>query len=89
MQAYWINNWMTRLAKVNLPWPAFYDKNMERQVRSDFEGIMEWMARILIGSEKGYKFKALTPTNETLPFSNPEGNDLERGRLGIAISNSI
>ena len=77
MEAYWIDNWMTT-AKVNLPWPAFDDVNMKRQVRSDFEGIMEWMARILIGSEKGYKFKALPPTNETLPLSNPEGNDLER-----------
>lgn len=66
-------------AKDNLPWPAF-DDNMEKQVRSDFEGIMEWMASILVEAKKGYvfkAFKALPAQNENLPF-NPEENALER-----------
>ena len=65
-------------AKDNLPWPAF-DENMKMQVHEDFEGIMEWMAAILVEASKGYVFKAkaLPAQNEILPF-NPEGNDHER-----------
>lgn len=79
MKTYWNENWMGK-AKGKLPWPAF-DDNMETQVRNDFEGVMEWMARILVGTEKlekEYNFKAvLSAQNENMPF-NPEENSRER-----------
>ena len=75
MNAYWNDKWMKKAGE-NLPWPAF-DENMEKQVKYDFNGMMEWMATILVGSKKGYKFKAhtkISSQDKDLPF-NPEEND--------------
>lgn len=71
---YWIEDWMEK-AKTHLPWPAF-DDNMKQQVRDDFEETMEWMARILIGVEKGYTVKQINATskNGTVSFD-PERNE--------------
>lgn len=80
MNAYWNDKWMGK-ARENLPWPAF-DEKMEKQVKDDFNGMMEWMATILVGSEKGYKFKAhtkISSQDKDLPF-NPEENDDRDGR---------
>lgn len=74
MNTYWSENWKKK-ARIDLPWPAF-DTNMEEQVTDDFDGMMEWMATILVGSEKGYKFKAhskISSQYKDLPF-NPEEN---------------
>lgn len=74
MNAYWSENWKKK-ARIDLPWPAF-DTNMEEQVTDDFDGMMEWMATILVGSEKGYKFKAhskISSQYKDLQF-NPEEN---------------
>lgn len=74
MNAYWNDKWMGK-ARENLPWPAF-DEKMEKQVKDDFNGMMEWMATILVGSEKGYKFKVhtkISSQDKDLPF-NPEEN---------------
>ena len=76
METYWREEWMAK-ARVSLPWPPF-DNNMKTQVRNDFDGIMNWMAIILVGSEKGYKFKALSDRNELGMSFDPESNDLER-----------
>ena len=78
MNSYWNEDWMGK-AKGKLPWPAF-DDDMKKEVRSVFEGIMEWMARSLVGSEKGYKFIKIpaSSTQNMGPF-NPEPEDsLER-----------
>ena len=75
MNAYWNDKWMKKAGE-NLPRPAF-DENMEKQVKYDFNGMMEWMATILVGSKKGYKFKAhtkISSQDKDLPF-NPEEND--------------
>ena len=65
----------TEDAKNYLPWPAF-DENMKKQVQGDFEETMEWMARILIGVEKGYTVKQINATskNGTVSFD-PERNE--------------
>ena len=75
MDAYWNQKW-TAEAGENLPWPAFDDENMTTPVKDDFEGMMEWMATILVGSKKGYNFKAhfkISSPYKDLPF-NPEKN---------------
>lgn len=56
---YWNEEWMTKV-KDDLPWPAF-DCNMKEQVREDFNKTLEWMARLLVDREKGYKFEPLSP----------------------------
>ena len=74
MRTYWKDKWMAE-ARMNLPWPAF-DENMVKHVKDDFEGMMEWMATILVDSEKGYNFKAhskISSQYKDLPF-NPEEN---------------
>jgi len=77
MKDYWDKNWMAN-AKDKLPWPAF-DKKMQTQVRNDFQSLMQWMARILVGQEKGgYRIqKVSSAQNEDMPF-NPEEHSLER-----------
>lgn len=78
MDKYWNEGWMQE-AEENLPWPAF-DGNMKKQVRSDFEDMMTWMATILVGSEgtkKGCNFLTKLRPPEALPFD-PEKNEAER-----------
>ena len=58
MNKYWNDKWM-KVAQRKLPWPAF-DDNMIAQVYKDFESITEWMAHVLIKSEIGDSFEALT-----------------------------
>lgn len=68
---YWANNWMkAKNVREELPWPAF-DNKMYRQVYSDFHGVVEWMARIPVGLEKGDAF------NRVPSFSSME-DDLDR-----------
>ena len=75
-ETYWNDEWMTLNAQEKLSWPAF-DDNMKLQVKSDFQGVFEWMARTLIGSKKGSSFLAVSrDKNKEKPFD-PAGNDLE------------
>ena len=37
-----------KTAKVDLPWPAFDEEDMEAQVQTDFDSLMEWMARLIV-----------------------------------------
>ena len=79
MNTYWSEEWKKK-ARIDLPWPAF-DTNMEEQVTDDFDGMMEWMATILVDSEKGYKFKAhskISSQYKDLPFNPEENPDDER-----------
>ena len=65
-------------AQEKLPWPAF-DDNMKLQVQGDFQGVFEWMARILIESEKGSAFQAVSGRNESTKMSfDPERSDFEQ-----------
>ena len=75
MDTYWSEKWMEEVRE-SLPWPAF-DNNMKTQVRNDFDGIMNWMAIILVASEKGYKFKAHSDRNKVAMSFDPESNYLE------------
>ena len=58
MTMYWSTEWI-EIAQSRLPWPAF-DVKMRTQVSKDFESIAGWMALVLIESEMGDSFKALT-----------------------------
>ena len=84
MGTYWREEWMAD-ATVSLPWPPF-DNNMKTQVGNDFNGIMNWMAIILAGSEEGYKFKALSDQNKLGISFDPESHDLERRQAFHLIS---
>ena len=59
MSMYWKNEEWIKTAQSKLPWPAF-DVNMSAQVHKDFQSIANWMAQVLIKSEMGDSFKALT-----------------------------
>ena len=59
MSDYWNNDEWIDVAQSKLPWPAF-DVNMSAQVHKDFQSIANWMAHVLIKSEMGDSFKALT-----------------------------
>ncbi|XP_068718680.1 cytidine and dCMP deaminase domain-containing protein 1-like [Montipora capricornis] len=62
---YWKDEWMkSENVQKELPWPAF-DTNMYSQVYSDFHGIVEWMAGILVESEKDV-FKCVPPAKDHL-----------------------
>ena len=74
MRKYWKTKWI-RKAQTKLPWPAF-DKNMRGQVAVDFDNILGWMATILIGSQKRYKFECRNGEDQPKPF-NPKENDFE------------
>ena len=84
MDTYWKEEWMAEVRE-SLPWPAF-DNNMKTQVRNDFDDIMNWMAIILVGSEKGHQFKALSDRNELAMSFDPESNDLERQQASHLIT---
>ena len=58
MNKYWNDKWIKDV-RLKLPWPAF-DQNMKNQVEEDFKSITKWMAHVLIKSEIGDSFKALT-----------------------------
>ena len=81
MDVYWNEKWMAN-ASEKLPWPTF-DENMKTQVKRDFESIMEWIARILIGSEKEYALKS--SRNESMPFD-PEENEFQRQQASHLIT---
>ena len=74
MNKYWNDKWM-KVAQRKLPWPAF-DDNMKAQVYKDFESITEWMAHVLIKSEIGDSFEALT--RKKRKSFDPCRNPLER-----------
>ena len=75
-KTYWNDEWMEN-AQEKLPWPAF-DNNMKLQVKGDFQGVFEWMARTLtLGSEKGSAFQAVSRRDKTMEFD-PESRDLDR-----------
>lgn len=80
MNDYWNEEWMANAGE-NLPWPAF-DKNMENQVKDDFNGMMEWMATILVGVKKGYIFNQISSQDKDLPF-NPEAKNSDDGRQAL------
>ena len=58
MNKYWNDKWIKDV-RLKLPWPAF-DQNMKNQVEEDFKSITKWMAHVLIKSEIGDSFEALT-----------------------------
>ena len=78
MKKYWNYKWIKDV-RLKLPWPAF-DKNMKDQVKEDFKSITKWMAHVLIKSEIGDSFEALTK-KESKSFD-PCRNELE-GRQAI------
>ena len=78
MKKYWNYKWIKDV-RLKLPWPAF-DKNMKDQVKEDFKSITKWMAHVLIKSEIGDSFEALT-RKESKSFD-PCRNELE-GRQAI------
>ena len=78
MKKYWNDKWIKDV-RLKLPWPAF-DQNMKNQVEGDFKSITKWMAHVLIKSEIGDSFEALTKT-ESKSFD-PCRNELE-GRQAI------
>ena len=69
LRLYWKYEWM-KMAKDKLSWPAF-DDNMKVQVLTDFENILEWMARILIEEKKGYTFRRKELSQSPSHSSNP------------------
>ena len=75
---FWNDKWLT-VAQLKLPWRAFDDK-LRAQVKEDFESITEWIAHVLVKSEKGDSFEALKTTvkrKESMSFD-PCRTDLER-----------
>ena len=59
MRTYWKNDEWIKIVRSELPWPAF-DANMKDQVDKDFQSFAKWMAHVLIESEMGDSFEALT-----------------------------
>ena len=82
MNVYWNEKWMENASK-KLPWPTF-DENMKTQVKKDFESIMEWIARVLIGSEKA-EYASKSSRNESMPFD-PEENEFQRQQASHLIT---
>ncbi|XP_068708397.1 cytidine and dCMP deaminase domain-containing protein 1-like [Montipora foliosa] len=77
MKTHWSKNWMA-VAKKKLPWPSL-DKKMTVQIESDFDRIMRWIASILVGSYKGYKFELVPFEGDHQPISfNPAAWERER-----------
>ena len=75
MRKYWRKDRWIKIAQSKLPWPAF-DVKMKAQVHKDFQSVAKWMAHVLIESEIGDSFEALT-RKKSKSF-NPCRNDLER-----------
>jgi len=81
-ETFWDENWMAR-AKDDLPWPAF-DEIMKKQVESDFKGLFVWMAHVIVGSNKGYKFENL---NQKVTASfDPEKNELHQSQASFFLT---
>ena len=59
MRTYWRNDKWIKIVRTKLPWPAF-DAKMKAQVDKDFQSFAKWMAHVLIESEIGDSFEALT-----------------------------
>ena len=75
MRKYWRKDRWIKIAQSKLPWPAF-DVKMKAQVHKDFQSVAKWMAHVLIESEIGDSFEALT-RKKSKSFD-PCRNDLER-----------
>lgn len=75
MRKYWRKDRWIKIAQSKLPWPAF-DVEMKAQVHKDFQSVAKWMAHVLIESEIGDSFEALT-RKKSKSFD-PCRNDLER-----------
>ena len=82
LKSYWNEDWFKN-AKDDLPWSAF-DDNMKIQVQEDFRKILEWMARNLIGKDKGYTFKASFRKGK--PHFDPEYNRQEQRQASHLIT---
>ena len=81
MKRYWKEKWM-KTARRDLPWLGFAEE-MKTQVKADFDGTMDWVARIaLIDSVKICKFEREEQSKDkgvkSIPFDHDEGIRLER-----------